>query len=93
LTGAGFFILVFGMSSTAATRKHYLESKLSALCGIKIEITVRDLTEFTLSAEGNVLDQMEKARAFLSLTGQISRWEVSFDRDCDFTCAYFTVSK
>jgi len=84
--------MVQRMTSTS-TRKTALETKLSGIVGASVEITVRNLRDFTLSAEGNATAAMEKAKAFLSLTGQIANWSVSYDADCDFTCAYFTVAK
>lgn len=84
--------MVHGMTSTTS-RKTALETKLSGIVGASVEITVRNLRDFTISAEGNATAAMEKAKAFLSLTGQIANWSVSYDADCDFTCAYFTVAK
>lgn len=76
----------------AQIRKASLQAKLSAVVGVQIEITVRNLRDFTLSAEGDARAAMEKAKAFLSMTGQISNWSCEYDADCDFTCAYFTVA-
>jgi len=74
------------------TRLASLESKLSEICGAQVEITVRGLKEFTLSVDGNATDAMKKAKAFLSLAGQVSKWEQSFDEECDMTFAWFTVA-
>ena len=78
--------------SNTAHRKAALESKLSSICGVAIEITVRNLTAFTLSAEGNVTSAMEKAKAFLMITGALSNWEAEYHEDCDFTCAFFNLN-
>lgn len=74
------------------TRQTSLESKISEICGAKVEITVRGLKEFTLSVEGNASAALGKAKEFLSLTGQISKWDQSFDIECDMTFAWFTVA-
>ena len=84
---------MFQRMSSTTTRKTALETKLSGIVGASVEITVRNLRDFTISAEGNASAAMEKAKVFLSLTGQIANWSVSYDAECDFTCAYFTVSK
>lgn len=73
-------------------RKAALESKLSNICGVAIEITVRNLTAFTISAEGNVINAIEKAKSFLMLTGALSNWSNQYDDECDFTYAYFNLN-
>lgn len=77
--------------SDSTTRKQALETKLSSICGTAIEITVRGLNAFTISAEGNALKAIEKAKAFLMITGAMSEWRAEFDEECDFTCAYFNL--
>ena len=72
-------------------RKAALETKLTALLGVPVEITVRGPLAFTLSTEGDARVAMEKAKAFLSASGQATGWQVLYDAECDFTCAYFTV--
>jgi hypothetical protein len=83
--------MVCGMKSATA-RKSALEKKLSGIVGASVEITVRNLRDFTISAEGDARAAMESAKSFLSLTGQIVNWSVSFDAECDYTCAYFSVA-
>ena len=78
--------------NTTSQRKSNLEAKLSSLCGVAIEITVRSLNAFTISAEGNVIAAMEKAKAFLMITGALSNWETSYDDECDYTCAFFNLN-
>ena len=78
--------------SNTSQRKSALETKLSNICGVTIEITVRNLTAFTISAEGNVTSAMEKAKAFLMLTGALSNWSNEYDEECDFTCSYFNLN-
>ncbi len=73
-------------------RKQILETKLSNICGSAIEITIRGLNEFTISAEGNVKNAMEKAKAFLMMTGALSNWKNEYDEECDYTCAYFNLN-
>jgi len=91
LAKAKRFGFITCMSNTNQ-RKADLETKLSSICGVAIEITVRNLTAFTISAEGNVTSAMEKAKAFLSLTGALSNWKNEYDEECDFTCAYFNLT-
>lgn len=78
--------------STTNQRKSNLETKLSNICGVAIEITVRSLNAFTISAEGNVVAAMEKAKAFLMITGALSNWEADYDEECDYTCAFFNLN-
>jgi hypothetical protein len=73
-------------------RKAALESQLSKICGVAIEITIRGLSRFTISAAGNVKDAMQKAKAFLMLTNQLSDWSVDYDEECAETYAYFKLS-
>lgn len=78
--------------SNTNQRKAALETKLSSICGVAIEITVRNINAFTISAEGNVTRAMENAKAFLMLTGDLSNWSNKYDEECDFTCAYFNLN-
>ena len=78
--------------SNTNQRKAALETKLSNICGVAIEITVRNLNAFTISAEGNVTKAMEKATEFLMMTGALSNWKNEYDEECDFTCAYFNLN-
>ena len=73
-------------------RKAALESRLSQICGMAIEITIRGLNAFTISAEGNTVAAMGKAKSFLGMTGALSDWRAEYDEECDYTCAYFNLS-
>lgn len=74
------------------TRKASLESQLSKICGVAIEITIRGLNAFTISAEGNTVSAMSKAKAFLGMTGALSGWDAKYHEDCDYTCAFFNLN-
>ena len=78
--------------NTINQRKSALESKLSSICGVAIEITIRNLNAFTISAEGDAINAIEKAKSFLMLTGALSNWINQYDDECDFTYAYFNLN-
>ena len=40
----------------------------------------------------NYYDAMEKAKAFLMMTGALSNWKNEYDKECDYTCAFFDLN-
>ena len=73
-----------------ATTKTALESRLAAVCGFAVELTVRGEKEFTLSADGD--RDFAQAVAFLTLSGRVAAIERVYDEECDMTCVYLTVA-
>jgi hypothetical protein len=84
--------------STLATRKADLETQLGIVAQLAqtanptVEITVRALDRFTLSAEGDATENFKRVKAFLVLSARITEWECTYDQECDMTFAYFTVA-
>jgi hypothetical protein len=80
------------MKTATANRIAELEEKLSAVCGTAVQFIVRGANKFTLTAEGDAVADLEKAKPFLSLTGRVTDWKNNFDEECDFTCAFFSIN-
>lgn len=70
-------------------RKRALETRLSSVAGVPVEITIRGTHEFTASTVG-AGSELQKVRAFLSLG--LTAWEVQHDDELNESFAYFTVA-
>lgn len=69
-------------------RKAALESQLTQIAGLPIEVTVRGDRAFTFSFEG----QCEAAvAAVVKFFGSFAKMAASYDHECDFTCIYADV--
>ena len=80
------------MKTTTTARKSALESALSRIAGCDLEITIRSANKFTLSAEGDTMDAIEKAKRFLEVSQRIGDWSANYDEEVDMTFAYFTAA-
>ena len=75
-------------NATLASRKENLESHLSNVCGLPVELTVRGEREFTLSSDGNCKTQLTRAAEYF---GTLAKSSFSYDEECDFSCLYLEV--
>jgi len=81
-----------GMNSALTatkTRKAALEKQMTALAGVVVEITVRDLKEFTMSFAGKNDAAARKLRDFFK--AQVRNVEIEYDFDCAETYVYISV--
>lgn len=67
-----------------------LESIISSVVNKQIEITVRGLTEFTFSFEGQDNNVFENLKKYFGakMTGAKNH----YDAECDYTCIYCNLS-
>jgi hypothetical protein len=70
-------------------KKEKLEATLSKISGFPIEITIRGEHGFTLSAEGE--HDFAKAIKFLKQDKRAEDFQVTYDKDIDFSCCFFKV--
>jgi hypothetical protein len=77
--------------ATIANRKTALELQLSLRFGTEMELTVRGLRHFTISADGDQLTTFKKVKSFLNENRSIVSWEVDYDLELDMSFAYFAV--
>jgi hypothetical protein len=75
--------------TTTAARKTILELQLSRIVKATVEITIRSANAFTLSVEGEAINQLAKVKKFLEQSGRVANWNCDYDQECDMTFAYF----
>ena len=74
-------------NSTAISR---LESILSMVAGVKVEIVIRGHKQFTYAFEGNNVTAEDKVKKYFAAQGEFST-ESGYDEECDYTCLYHNV--
>ena len=80
------------MTASIKSRLAVFELQLSKVCKCNVEITVRGLNDFTLSAAGDSAKSLEKAKAFLTQSGKVTGWKAIYDEEIDETFAYFSAA-
>jgi hypothetical protein len=89
LKGAQINITIDTTMTTTAARKTILELQLSRIVKATVEITIRSANAFTLSVEGEAINQLAKVKKFLEQSGRVANWNCDYDQECDMTFAYF----
>jgi hypothetical protein len=64
-----------------------LESILSMVAGVKIEIIIRGYKQFTYAFEGNNATAEDKVKKYFAAQGVFST-DSGYDEECDYTCLY-----
>ena len=64
-----------------------IESTLTTIAGVKIEITIRGEAQFTYSFDGDNPEAVEKIKAFFKGQGTFHE-DSGYDLECDSTCLY-----
>lgn len=77
------------MSSQIEERKGRLESTLSKIVGVPVQLAVCGDVSFTISADGNREAELMQASKFFG--SAIRHVSFSFDAECDCSCLYFDV--
>jgi len=79
------------MTITTRSKKESLEAVLSRIAGFPVEITVRGMLDFTLSADGH--QDFSKCLQWLDITGRVASHETIYDSECNLTCCYITFTE
>jgi hypothetical protein len=79
------------MLITSSKTKQSIESALSRVAGFSVEITVRGMYEFTLSADGD--RDFATAVRWLNATNRVASHETSYDPETDFSCCYISLTR
>ena len=74
------------MANTTLNAKQKMESVISNVAGVAIEITIRGLNEFTFSFLGQNNSAVAKLQKFFGVN--MSNVEVNYDAECDETYVY-----
>ena len=77
------------MTTLLSERKASLETRLSHVAGVPVEITFIGGAQISVAAEGDARAALEKIHAFLG--GDVTDWSAVFDPSCDYSCAYLTL--
>lgn len=67
-----------------------LESILSMVAGVKIEIVIRGHKQFTYCFEGKNVVAEDKVKKYFAAQGSFSD-ESGYDEECDYSCLYHNV--
>jgi hypothetical protein len=79
-------------NTSIKARIEALEKTLSIVCNAQVEITIRNIGAFTVTAIGSAKSEMQAIKKYLSKTKRMSNWSVIHDEECDATFAYFDLA-